>query len=176
MERKRVVSWKDWRVSAVGGAFAGFVVALLIFRWPGHLPPAWGDIPGWITAVATVGLLLGAIITAGYAIKAFGEQAREVAILVEENKRQGYDRHRAQASQVFVLANPHIREGEPISSIEVTVKNTSQQPIYDLNLLWRDESGKWTELDDPVDLRVLLPGDEHKWSTSIEPSIPIGAS
>ena len=32
------------------------------------------DVPGWITALATVGLLIGAIITAVYAIKAFGKQ------------------------------------------------------------------------------------------------------
>ena len=150
MERKRDFTWlKDWRVSVVGGVLAGFLAGLLIFRWPGHLPPAWGDIPGWITAAATVGLLLGAIFTVIYAIKTFDEQARQVAILVEENKRQGHDRHRAQASQVFVLANPYIREGEPIRSIEVTVKNTSQQPIYDLNMLDRDETGQWIELDDP---------------------------
>jgi hypothetical protein len=122
---------------------------MLIFGSPWHLSPAWGDIPTWISAIATTGLLIGAIITARYAIKAFSEQSREVAILAEENERQALERRRAQASQVFVLAKPDIREGEPISSIEVTVKNTSRQPIYDLNLLWRDETGEWIELGDP---------------------------
>lgn len=42
------------------------------------MPPAWGDIPTWISAIATIGLLTGAIITARYAIKAFGEQSKEV--------------------------------------------------------------------------------------------------
>lgn len=41
------------------------------------------DVPTWITAIATVGLLIGAIITAIYAIKAFREQAEEL-----ENQRQ----------------------------------------------------------------------------------------
>ena len=48
---------------------------MLIFGSPWHLPPAWGDIPTWITGIATVGLLTGAIITARYAIKAFGKQS-----------------------------------------------------------------------------------------------------
>jgi hypothetical protein len=128
---------------------------------------------GWITAIATAVLAMFAIITAYYARKAFSDQSREVAILAEENERQALERRRSQASQVFVLAEPDIREGEPISSIEVTVKNTSRQPIYDLNLLWRDETGEWIELGDPVDLRVLLPDDQHKWGTGIEPSLPI---
>lgn len=34
------------------------------------------DVPGWITAVATAGLLIGAIITAIYAAKAFNAQFR----------------------------------------------------------------------------------------------------
>ena len=36
-----------------------------------HLPPAWGEIPTWITAIATVGLLAGATVTEAYAIRAF---------------------------------------------------------------------------------------------------------
>lgn len=44
--------------------------------------------PGWITAIATAGLLIGAIITAGYAIKAFRKQAEEVADQAEMLKIQ----------------------------------------------------------------------------------------
>jgi hypothetical protein len=36
------------------------------------------DAPGWITAIATAGLLVGAIITAIYAIKAFGKQSEQL--------------------------------------------------------------------------------------------------
>jgi Sec-independent protein translocase protein TatA len=79
--RKRDYSWlKNWRVRTLCGGclFAGFLVGMLIFGSPWHLPPAWGDIPTWITAIATVGLLAGAIVTAIYAIRAFREQAKEV--------------------------------------------------------------------------------------------------
>lgn len=71
---------RDLRVwSLVGaGVGVGFVIGLLIFGKPWHLPPAWGDIPTWISAIATVGLLIGAIITAQYAIKAFRAQSKEV--------------------------------------------------------------------------------------------------
>jgi membrane protein implicated in regulation of membrane protease activity len=81
MERKRDLFWlKDSRVLILcGGTFAGFLLGMLIFGAPWHLPPAWGDIPTWITAVATVGLLAGAVVTAIYAIRAFRAQSREVS-------------------------------------------------------------------------------------------------
>jgi hypothetical protein len=83
MERKWAFSWlmKNWRVLTLCGGcvFAGFLLGLLIFGSPWHLPPAWGDIPSWITGLATVGLLIGAIITARYAIKAFRAQAQEIS-------------------------------------------------------------------------------------------------
>ena len=81
MERKRDFSWlTNPRVLTlcVGCLFAGFLVGLLIFGSPWHLPPAWGDIPTWITAIATVGLLGGAIFTAFYAFNAFREQSKAV--------------------------------------------------------------------------------------------------
>jgi hypothetical protein len=94
MERKRDFSWlKDGRVLIVCGVclFAGFALGLLIFGSPWHLPPAWGDIPTWITALATVGLLIGAIITARYAIKAFRKQSEELEEQREINKLQAED-------------------------------------------------------------------------------------
>jgi hypothetical protein len=52
---------------------------------PGHVTAAAGgsvwaiDVPTWITAIATVGLLTGAIVTAIYAIRAFRAQAKEIS-------------------------------------------------------------------------------------------------
>ena len=66
MERKQDLSWlKNWRVLTLwgGGIVAGFLLGMLIFGSPWHLPPAWGDIPTWITGIATAGLLTGVIIT-----------------------------------------------------------------------------------------------------------------
>ena len=94
MERKRALSWlTDGRVLIVCGAclLAGFVLGMLIFGSPWHLPPAWGDIPTWITSIATVGLLTGAIITARYAIKAFRKQSEELEEQREINKLQAQD-------------------------------------------------------------------------------------
>lgn len=66
-----------WGLVGAGVAI-GFMIGLLIFGKPWQLPPAWGDIPTWISAIATIGLLIGAIITAKYAIKAFRAQPKEV--------------------------------------------------------------------------------------------------
>jgi hypothetical protein len=60
------------------GVAAGFAIGLLISGKPWHLPPAWGDIPTWISAIATIGLLADAIITARYAIKAFRAQSEQL--------------------------------------------------------------------------------------------------
>jgi hypothetical protein len=70
---------------------AGFAIGLLASGRPWHLPPAWGDIPTWIEALATVGLLIGAIITARYAIKAFRKQSEELEEQREINKLQAQD-------------------------------------------------------------------------------------
>ena len=61
-------------------------------------------VPGWITAIATAGLLIGATVTAVYAAKAFGKQAQEVGILLEQNKREAAERRRVQAARVFIGA------------------------------------------------------------------------
>jgi len=140
MERKRDLSWlTNWRVLTLCGSclFAGFLVGLLIFGSPWHLPPAWGDIPTWITAIATVGLLFGAIVTAIYAIRAFREQSKEVGLLAEENKRQAYERRRAQAVRVFTGApQPPRRESEsdPFLMSVPYVRNASDLPVYDVQL------------------------------------------
>src|SRR5438045_181067 len=81
---------RDRRVQGLvaTGAVFGFLIGLLIFGKPWGLPPAWGDIPTWITAIATAGLLAGAIITAVYAIKAFGAQSQQLKDQRELNAKQ----------------------------------------------------------------------------------------
>ena len=66
-------------------------MGMLIFGSPWHLPPAWGDIPTWITAIATVGLLAGAIVTAIYAINAFRKQSEQLDEQRRINKLQAED-------------------------------------------------------------------------------------
>jgi len=152
MERKRDLSWlKNWRVLTLSGIclFAGFLVGMLIFGSPWHLPPAWGDIPTWISAIATIGLLTGAIITARYAILAFREQSREVAILGEQNDRDIAERRRAQASRVYT----GVRDLRPQVS-HAYAKNGSDFPVYDAQF-WRSDLGGPSG---PEDVGMIPPG------------------
>lgn len=152
MKRIRDFSWRgNWLVLTLcgGSLFAGFLLGMLIFGSPWHLPPAWGDIPTWISAAATVGLLIGAIVTARYAIKAFRKQAEEVAALVAENNRQAAERRRAQASSVFI--------GLPIRGIRLvqpSAQNASSFPVHDAQFWYYGPDG----LSDPDDLGMIMPG------------------
>lgn len=217
MERKRDFSWlKNWRVLTLCGGciVAGFLLGMLIFGSPWHLPPAWGDIPTWITGIATAGLLIGAIITARYAIKAFGKQseqledqrkinveqttvlalqAKELGESLEERKREAEQRKSDQAVRVFIslatgeyfkpLGRPagqseidddllsetiddasddfasdeDLTSDEPESvTAQVTVVNTSDQPVYDAELHWRP-SDDWRDFYPRC---TIMPGDK----------------
>jgi hypothetical protein len=68
------------------------------------------DVPTWITAIATIGLLAGAAI---YVVKAFGGQAKELAILAEQNERDIAERHWAQAAR----CSPGWKTSGPASSL-----------------------------------------------------------
>ena len=109
MKRKRDLFWlKNWRVLTLCGGciVAGFLLGMLIFGSPWHLPPAWGDIPTWITAIATVGLLAGAIVTAIYAIRAFRAQSKEVsdqANMLKVQSQQLEEQRKINAEQTTVL-------------------------------------------------------------------------
>jgi hypothetical protein len=130
MERKRDHSWlKDWRVLILcgGGLVAGFLVGMLIFGSPWHLPPAWGDIPTWITAIATVGLLVGAITTAIYAIRAFRAQAqavRDQAGMLKVQSEQLAEQRRINEKQTDVL---ELQAAELRESIEDRKRETEQR-------------------------------------------------
>jgi hypothetical protein len=106
----------------------------------------------WTAAGATVGLFVGAIITAVYAIKAFCNQSDEVRLLQEQAKRDIEQRRRAQASQVFISVEP--RPGVHSEDVRQAayIRNTSAQPVYDI-VLGLGETGDqgWP---------VLLPGRE----------------
>ena len=149
--RRRGALLRDGRVQGLigGGAVAGFAAGLLVSGKPWHLPPAWGDIPTWISAVATIGLLIGAIVTARYAIKAFRKQAAEVAILAKQNDRDIAERHQAQAARVFTgVEDVRPRYAHPYA------KNGSDFPIYDAQF-WQARTG---DLSDPDDARMIPPG------------------
>jgi hypothetical protein len=101
------------------------------------------DVPGWITALATVGLLAGAIVTARYAIKAFGKQSEELATLQEE-------RRMAQAARVYVTA-----PRDKVRLVHPSAANGSDLPIHDTQIWYADPGG----LSGPEDLGIVLPGE-----------------
>jgi hypothetical protein len=169
----RLKNWwlKKWKVLTLSGAclFAGFLVGMLIFGSPWHLPPAWGDIPTWITAIATVGLLIGAAFTAVYAAKAFREQTRqleeqrnvnakqttvlelqatELRASLAERQREAVQLKRAQASKVDIET-----EVGP-ETVTIRVTNNSDQSIWNADLIWDDDSMGYLEV-------TVYPGAEH---------------
>jgi hypothetical protein len=126
------------------------------------------DVPGWISAIAAVGLLVGAIITARYAIKAFRAQsdqladerkvnkqqtevlalqAEELRESLAERRREAVERRNAQEAQVPIALKVVAKSREGGPEIEATVVNASerQQPIYDVQLYWyRGQEGYGT--------------------------------
>ena len=106
-------------------------------------------VPGWITAIATAGLLIGATVTAVYAAKAFGKQAQEVGILLEQNKREAAERRRVQAARVFIGAPRDL-----VRLVHPYAQDASDFPVYDAQF-WYSRLGS---LSEPDDLGTILPG------------------
>jgi hypothetical protein len=119
-----------------------------------------------LAAVATSVLAVFAFITAILAGLAYRKQSREVGILAEQHERELRDRRRDQASRVFVSTEPYLPKDKHITVMSVTITNTSQQPIYDLILLWPYETGEWIEVSDAPS-PVLMPGQQYKSATSV---------
>jgi hypothetical protein len=144
-------SWlKVWKVRIFGGVclFAGFLVGMLVFGSPWHLPPNWGDIPTSISAIATVGLLIGVIFSAIYAAKAFGAQATELAVFKDQRDRDSKERRRVQAAKVYIGV-PH----NPPCMIQPYAQNASDYPIFDAQFRHSGEDG----IVGPDDLGTIMP-------------------
>jgi len=147
----------------------GFLVGLLIFGKPWGLPPAWGDIPTWITAIATMLLAAFAVITAYYARQAFRTQSEQLAdqkrvntkqidalnLQVRELRASLTERKRAQASKVDIRigVGPDPRFGvfpcaasiPAPETVTARVTNGSDQPIYNAELIWDDSTLSYIE-------------------------------
>jgi hypothetical protein len=74
---------KDWRVRAVAaaGVVAGFLIGLVIFGAPWHLPPAWGDIPTWFLAA-------GAFAAAWIALLQLRDLRKQIGEDAERNRKR----------------------------------------------------------------------------------------
>jgi hypothetical protein len=96
-----------------------------------------------LSAIATVVLAVFAIVTAGYARRAFIKQSQEIGILLEESERDKAERRMAQAARVFLAADP-----DAVRLVRPYVKNASDFPVYDARI-------SYTDLDDTADREYL---------------------
>jgi hypothetical protein len=113
-----------------------------------------------LTAIATAVLAAFAIITAVVAYMAFHRQTQEVGILQQQMKeqqdvlaREARERHRAQASRVFVSLD--CGDEHPA---RFNVANTSDQPVYDTEIRWRYKTAR-TGFIQHSRLGTILPGE-----------------
>jgi type II secretory pathway pseudopilin PulG len=120
-------------------------------------------VPTWLTALATAGLLIGAIVTAIFAIKAFRKQAKEVELLQEQlTDQQTFNRKQSgvldlQAKELRASLNARNEaatqwrweyastvvawKDEPESSgagwlVVAHFQNTGERPVRDLSVRW----------------------------------------
>src|SRR5262249_24073847 len=139
-------SWlKDRRVVlfGIGCALAGFLIGLLLFGQPFHLPPAWGDIPTWLLVV--VAAIAGWI--------ALSQLLQQQEVIEEDIKRRqkrdelldgqlreladrDQDRQREQAERISVspwpitLPRPATAAQPQQRSGSCRVTNGSSRPVY----------------------------------------------
>ena len=145
--------------------------------------------PAWITAIATVVVAIGVMIVAGLAGKALSARSRRVAdqrelisqlaevlTLQARDLRLSIDeRRRAQACQVFIALTRYAEPaapaldsaGPPPGQVTATVHNNSEQPVYDLYVIWQLGTVRMGRPDREA---RLLPGHEVCFERAPEPS------
>ena len=110
----------------------------------------------------------------GAQAEVLGLQAAELRESLAERTRQAEQARSAQATRVFLTEEPSIGRsrrgaeayGEFIGvgprppSVTATAHNTSDQPIYDVELYWRRGSADYGD-PNPELVGTLLPGDTH---------------
>ena len=135
-------------------------------------------VPTWIAAIATVVVAIAVIVAAVLVRKALGarsqqlagrreliSQLAEVLALQAKDLRTSIDeRRRAQACQVFIDLT---RYGEPAGRVSATVHNNSQQPVYDVYVIWQLGT---VRMGRPDRAARLLPGHEVCFERAPEPS------
>jgi hypothetical protein len=100
---------------------AGFLVAMLIFGQPWHLPPDWGDIPTWVAAVAAIGA--GIIAYRVYWISAGDRRSAQAARVAAW---YGLWQHGSVTPNVF-MEHP-----APEPAWGAFLRNASDLPVYDV--------------------------------------------
>jgi hypothetical protein len=160
-------------------------------------------VPTWIAAIATAVLAVGVIVAVGLARKALSAHLRQLSAqheltaqlaqameLQSQHLRLALDeRRRAQACQVFIELNrqpaaltapdpesagPDPAGGAPTTwQVAASVRNSSQQPVYDVYVIWLLGT---TRLGRPDPAARLLPGHEvtfERGPDSAAPGTPV---
>lgn len=153
----------------------------------------------WIVAIATVVVAIGVMVAAWFARAASVALSRQLTALQElttqlsevlqlHAKELGHahdERRRAQACRVFIeLDRPTAAsvaaavDGESASSVPspwrvtATVRNASEQPVYDMYVIWQLGT---VRMGKPDPVSRLLPGDHVTFERAQQPG-DVGAS
>src|SRR5215469_10421280 len=125
----------------------------------------------WIAAIATVVLAIGVITAAWFARtasvalsrqltaqQALIAQLAEVLQLHARELGQSHDeRRRAQACRVFIELDRSASPGQSPWRVTATVRNTSDQPVYDMYVIWQLGT---VRMGKPDPVARLLPGEQ----------------
>jgi len=92
-------------------------------------------------------------------------QATELSESVAERKREAGERRQSQASRVFIWQDNATARQDilRVSLVTAHVTNTSDQPIYDVELLWHRGSEPYGD-PNPQPLGTIMPNSEHPGS------------
>ncbi len=94
-----------------------------------------------------------AFITGIFAWLAFHKQSQQVALLLEQNKRDADQRRKAQAARVFLGVPP---DGDPVS---LYVKNASELPVYNVDIWYFDPGGVPRVTGPDTVGNMIMPGE-----------------
>jgi hypothetical protein len=87
-------------------------------------------------------------------------QAEELRESLDERKREAEDRRRAQASRVFIWEERGMNRPAnvpPFPGVTAHVVNSSDQPVYDAELVWRRGADLYGS-PNPQPLPTIMPG------------------
>ena len=101
-----------------------------------------------------------------------GLQADELGESLKERAIEADRQRKAQAARVFITQE-HVRRTPP--AVNVTVENSSDQPVYEAELHWRRGPAGFGE-PNPVPLGTIMPGASSRNSRAFPPDTNMAVS